>query len=114
MRVDAMKTSALIIVTALILPATCLAAPPPCEADALAQAQRLLAFHSNNDDRAGVASHAKVLPSVTNPANRKQQFLVLEVMGDIYKSNYRMRFLYYPEGGECLLMGQEILELSNP
>ena len=107
-----MKIAALILLS-LFLAAPCFAAPLQCEADALAQAEKLLAFHSDNDNRAEVASHARGLPSIVNPVNKKQRFLVLEVSGYVYKGNYRMRFLYYPIEGDCVLMGQEILELSS-
>ena len=39
---------------------------------------------------------------------------VLEVWGYIYKAEYRMRFLYAQMPGTCVLMGQEILEASDP
>ncbi len=107
-----MKITALILLS-VVLSAPCFGAPLQCEADALAQAEKLLAFHSDNDDRAEVASNARALPSIVNPVNKKQRFLVLEVMGYVYKGNYRMRFLYYPLDGDCVLMGQEILELSG-
>jgi hypothetical protein len=107
-----MKTAALTFLL-LVFSAPCAAAPLKCEVDALAQAEKLLAFHSEGDERAEVAEHAKALPSIINPANKKQKFLVLEVMGYVYKGSYRMRLLYYPVGGDCLLMGQEILELSS-
>ena len=71
-------------------------------------------FHSDNDDRAHVdESSVRQLPSIVNPANKKQRFLVLETWGHIYKGNYRMRLIYYPMQKECVLMGQEILELAN-
>lgn len=108
-----MRTTTLIILS-LLTSVPCLATPLQCESDALAQAKKLLAFHSEGNDQISVASHAKALPPLANPANKKQQFLVLEVMGYVYKANYRMRFLFYPSGGACLLMGQEILELSSP
>ena len=50
---------------------------------------------------------------LANPANRRQSFAVLEVMGHIHKASYRMRLIYAVSGGQCLLMGQEILELSS-
>jgi len=100
-------------VIASLLIAPCFAAVPQCEADALAQAKKLLAFHSEGNGQAAVEPHAKVLPSLVNPANKSQRFVVLEVVGYVYKTNYRMRFLFYPAGGECVLMGQEILELSS-
>jgi hypothetical protein len=107
-----MKIKGLLLLT-LVLSPHCFAAPVKCESDALAQAEKLLAFHSEGDNRAEVAEHAKALPSIINPANKKQRFLVLEVMGFVYKGSYRMRLLYYPVAGDCLLMGQEILELSS-
>lgn len=98
----------------LLLAATpCLAADAGCAADAVAQARKLLLFHGNNDDRAGVEEKAKELPPLTNPANQRQKFSVFEVKGYIYKDNYRMRLIYYRSGGDCLLMGQEILELAS-
>lgn len=98
----------------LLLAATsCLAADAGCAADAVAQARKLLLFHGNNDDRAGVEEKAKELPPLTNPANQRQKFSVFEVKGYIYKGNYRMRLIYYRSGGDCLLMGQEILELAS-
>lgn len=92
---------------------TSLAAEPPCAKEAVAQAQKLLAWHSEGDDRAAVAPQAKALPPLANPANKAQKLHVLEVTGHVYKANYRMRMLYAASPGPCLLMGQEILELSS-
>lgn len=100
------------------LVATCaLAAPvasaPPCAPEAIEQARKLLAFHFGEDDRISVDDEVRALPSLRNPANPKQKFIVLETMGHIYKGEYRMRLIYYPIGDECVLMGQEILELAT-
>ncbi|CAG7857837.1 hypothetical protein MCAMS1_02809 [biofilm metagenome] len=90
------------------------AAPPPqCSTEAKAQAKKLLEFHVGKDDRIEIDSEVSALASVRNPANKKQQFAVLEVWGYIYKGNYRMRFMYYRPVGSCTLMGQEILEFAN-
>ena len=89
------------------------AAEPPCAKEAVAQAQKLLAWHSEGDDRAAVEPQAKALPPLANPANKAQKLHVLEVTGHVYKANYRMRMLYAASPGPCLLMGQEILELSS-
>ena len=43
-----------------------------------------------------------------------QTFDVLEVWGHIYKADYRMRLIYAQIKGSCALMGQEILEASDP
>jgi len=105
---------------ALLLSAPCLAAPaakpaaPRCAAEAVKQAGKLLAFHSGNDERAKVDDTVERLPSIVNPANPKQRFEVLQVWGSIYKGEYRMRLLYYPMAdGDCVLMGQEILEHAS-
>jgi hypothetical protein len=84
-----------------------------CSIEAISQARKLLLFHSNNDERAEVDNKAIELPPIKNPVNKNQMFTVLEVNGYIYKGSYRMRLIYYPMGNECILMGQEILELSS-
>lgn len=89
------------------------AVPHQCTPDAIIQAQRLLAFHTEGDERAVVEPTVKQRPSITNPENAKQEFVVLELFGNVYKGRYRIRLIYYPLGNECVLMGQEILELAN-
>ena len=84
-----------------------------CAADAVKQAGKLLAFHTDNDHRAEAPGPAKPLPSIVNPANPKQRFDVLEVWGYVYKGQYRMRLEYYRLGDDCVLMGQEILEHAS-
>jgi hypothetical protein len=83
---------------------------PQCSTDAILQAGKLLAFHSDNDARISIDEKVKQLPSIRNPASKKQRFIALEVWGYIYKGQYRMRLIYYPLGSGCVLMGQEILE----
>ncbi|RQO64321.1 hypothetical protein DBV14_00920 [Variovorax sp. KBW07] len=94
---------------------TASAAPPPpqCASEAVVQARKLLVFHFGEDNRMEVGPEVKELAPIRNPANKKQQFKVLEVWGSIYKGNYRMRLIYYPMDKSCLLMGQEVLELAN-
>lgn len=89
------------------------AATSQCAAAALAQADKLLAFHSDSDDRAVVDTNVKQLLPLTNPTNTSQKLAVFEVMGHVYKGEYRIRLIYYPVGRECVLIGQEILELAN-
>ncbi|RMX15192.1 hypothetical protein EBQ34_07335 [Vandammella animalimorsus] len=102
------------LLAALASPALATEQAPACKDEAVAQARKLLAFHSDGDDRAEVdASSVKALPARANPANRKQRFEVLEVMGFVYKGEYRMRLSYYTKGGQCVLMGQEILHLAQ-
>ncbi|MBE7527796.1 MAG: hypothetical protein HS120_09980 [Burkholderiales bacterium] len=102
----------LLIIFLLLLPLSSLASPQ-CREEAVSQAGKLLAFHVGQDDWVYVDPEAVALPSIRNPANRKQKFLVLEVGGRVYKGNYRMRLIYYPLGDECVLMGQEILEFAS-
>jgi hypothetical protein len=86
-----------------------------CAADARAHAAPLLALHRGPDDRIAIDSAVRVLAPVRNPAGGALD--VLEVQGFIYRARYRMRFLYAPlrePRGECVLMGQEILELARP
>ena len=89
------------------------AAPLQCHAEAVARADQLLKYHRDNDDRAYVEPEVKVLPSIVNPVKKKQRFMVLEVMGYIYKAAYRMRIIYSPLGDQCILMGEEVLQLSR-
>ncbi len=104
----------------LLMAGAAQAAPVPsstrCLGAAQQQAHRLLAFHLGEDDpRIVIDTDIKPLPSIVNPANPKQRFDVLEVMGNVYKGEYRMHLIYYPLGGSggCVLMGQEILEHAS-
>ena len=85
----------------------------PCSAAATIQAQKLLGFHFGPDDRIEIAKTVKVLGPMRNPRNKSQNFDVLEVWGYIYKGQYRMHLIYAQMPGECLLMGQEILEFAT-
>jgi hypothetical protein len=84
-----------------------------CTGAAMEQAKKLLVFHAGSDNRIEVNNSVKNLAPIRNPANKKQLFDVLEVWGYIYKGQYRMRFLYARTAGECILMGQEILEYAS-
>ncbi|MGE3177889.1 MAG: hypothetical protein AB7O32_10505 [Vicinamibacterales bacterium] len=84
--------------------------PHRCAGTASEQAARLLAFHLGSSDRIEIAPAVKTLAPIRNPADRRQRFDVLEVWGYVEKGQYRMRFLFARLPGDCLLMGQEILE----
>lgn len=105
--------------TASDIPASSAAATPAtqaghrCASEAIAQAQKLIEFHLGPDDRISVNPDVEALPPVKNPANPRQSLDVLEVWADVYKAQYRMRFLYAPVAGTCALVGQEILEQSS-
>ena len=104
------------VACALLLLLSSLASAEPahrCANAATAQAHTLLAFHAGSDTRIEIDQAVKVLAPRQNPANPQQVFDVLEVWGYIYKGQYRMRFIYARLPGECLLMGQEILEYAG-
>jgi len=96
------------------------AAPAPhrCAADAIKHARPLLQLHftgavGGQGERVSIDPKVKVLPPL-KALRGKGQFDVLEVWGYIYKGQYRMRFIYARIPGECVLMGQEILEYADP
>ena len=90
------------------------ASPHRCTAAAIKQAEKLLAFHSDNDDRATVDSNSAHVIGTVGALMGKGRFDVIEVEGSIYKGNYRMRLIYAQIPDTCVLMGQEILEASDP
>lgn len=108
------KTSRTFIAcTLVVLAGLSYAKSPECSAPAIAQARKLLSFHSDGDDRIAIDDKVKELPSLKNPADAQQRFQVLEVWGYIYKARYRMRLIYVPMGDSCTLMGQEVLEFAK-
>ncbi len=101
------------LVVLLFSAGAALAAPGHhCAADAAKQAKKLLSFHFGPDDRMAIDDAVKVLPPIRNPAG-KGSFDVLEIYGHIYKGTYRMHFIYGQIPGDCVLVGQEILEIVN-
>ena len=85
-----------------------------CSSEASAQARKLMTFHVGMDEPdMHVDETVKPLPSIVNPRDHRQRFDVLEVHGYWYKAEYRMRLEYYRIGDECVLVGQEILELAS-
>src|SRR5262245_24569544 len=87
--------------------------PHQCAAAAVDQARKLLVFHIGPDDRITIDDAVKPLAPIRNPANRAQRFDVLELWGRVYKGEYRIRLIYARPRGECVLMGQEILEYAD-
>lgn len=122
------KLVTLALLITLVSPAT--AAPHQCAVDAIAHAKELLRLHflfdeivANKPDSIakktfselpnwGIDDKVKQLSSI-RALKGKGKFDVLEVYGYIYKASYRMRFIY-TQGPGCTLMGQEILEDSDP
>jgi hypothetical protein len=118
----------LALLTTLVTPAA--AAPHQCADDAIAHAKELLRLHflfdeivANKPDSIAkktfsqlpnwsIDDKVKQLSSI-RALKGKGKLDVLEVYGYIYKASYRMRFIY-AQGDGCTLMGQEILEASDP
>ena len=97
----------------MLAPATALA--HPCDADAIKRGMPLLKLHFESEqlENAGVDDTVTELPPI-RALKGKGKFDVLEVWGHIYKADYRMRFIYAQIADSCVLMGQEILEASDP
>jgi 5-methylthioribose kinase len=95
--------------------ATAQAAPHACASDAIAKAEQLLRLHgeAQTGQPVAVEQEVKILPPV-KALKGNGRFDVLEVWGHIYKADYRMRLIYAQIKGSCALMGQEILEASDP
>jgi hypothetical protein len=91
------------------------AAPHACASDAIAKAEQLLRLHGEAQVNQPIAveTEIKILPPV-RALKGNGRFDVLEVWGHIYKADYRMRLIYAQIKGSCALMGQEILEASDP
>ena len=109
------RLAVLSLLPVLLAPGDPAAAAPThrCAGAATEQAAKLLAFHFGSDTRAEIDGPVKRIVPLSNPADRKQVFDVLEVWAGVYKGRYRMRFIYARLPGDCILMGQEILEYAR-
>ena len=103
------------VVALLFATAAAQAQSHACSADAIAKAALLLRFHGNVEagEPVDVEQNVKVLPPI-KALRGNGRFDMLEVTGHIYKATYRMRLINTQIKGSCLLMGQEILEASDP
>lgn len=92
------------------------AKPHACAADAVEHAKKLLRFHLGEPtaEQPYGDGETAIVKAPIKPLRGKGKFDVLEVTSGVYKAEYRMRFIYAQIPGECLLMGQEMLEASNP
>jgi hypothetical protein len=107
------------LVAALVLlpvaaPASARATNHPCAAEAAEQALKLLKFHSEDDERAEVFKERARHVGTVRSLRGKGRFDVIEVPGGVYKADYRLRLVYARIGDRCILMGQEVLEESDP
>jgi hypothetical protein len=107
------------------------AAPYHCDKDAMARAGKLLKLHFESegsqlaakpgepdanagDKQAWSLDTAPKKIGAIKALKGKGKFDVLEINGFIYKASYRMRFIYAQIPDSCVLMGQEVLENSDP
>lgn len=104
----------------------------PCAGDAIAKAPALLRLHVTGDEPVLAPEPGPPQPgqdpallnwSIDEAVTLKPpvqalkgagQFDVLALNGYVYKATYRMHFLYAQIPEACVLMGQEIIELSDP
>ena len=116
--------SALLLITLTSQPAA--AKDHHCASEAKRYAAALLALHFHSDDikngetnptsemqNSGIEDSVSAISPI-KAAVGKGMFDVLEVTGHIYKADYRMHFIFAQAADSCILMGQEILEMSNP
>jgi len=86
----------------------------PCDADAKKRARALLNLHTEAAPGSPAAiGDVRTLGDI-RALRGKGRFDVLETSGHVYKAEYRIRLIYAKIAGSCLLMGQEILEVSDP
>ena len=103
-----------VIAAALVVATTGVASAHPCEGDAIEHAKPLLLLHFGEPDQeVAIDDEVRVLAPI-KALKGSGKFDVLEVWGYIYKTDYRMRFIYAQIPDSCVLMGQEILEASDP
>jgi hypothetical protein len=107
--------SAIAVLIFVVSAATAQAASHACASDAIAKAEQLLRLHgeATAGQPVAVEQEVKILPPL-KALKGNGRFDVLEVWGHIYKADYRMRLIYAQIKGSCALMGQEILEASDP
>ncbi len=103
----------------LICATTVAHAKHPCADAAAKKAVELTNFHLNDGTPPDSATKAEVIRPVAELAPVRSlkgpsQFDMLEAWVGVYKAKYRTRLIYFQTQGQCVLMGQEIFEASNP
>ncbi|MFC7067043.1 hypothetical protein [Brucella rhizosphaerae] len=112
-----MRIRPLLIVFALSLPVFSTAtaqAADSCVADAVQKAKQLLLLQSDNDDRTEIDAPTFKKTGTIKALRGKGKFDVIEGLGYVYKGEYRLRLYYAEIGGDCVLMGQEVVEYADP
>ena len=112
-----MRIRPLLIAFALSLPVFSTAtaqAADGCVADAVQKAKQLLLLQSDNDDRTEIDAPTFKKTGTIKALRGKGKFDVIEGLGYVYKGEYRLRLYYAEIGGDCVLMGQEVVEYADP
>ena len=100
----------------LMLASSHLAIAHPCDGDVAVRADKLMRLHyddSGNDLQFSLDDGPQELASI-KALKGKGRFDVLEINAYVNKATYRMHFIYAQIADSCLLMGQEIIEVSDP
>ncbi len=110
-----MKISAMALL-ALLAANQAVAVPQhPCAADARDKAKALLTLHMDGANMNVDVDDKVVRRAPVRALKGKGKFDVLEVIGYVYKAQYRIRMIYAPMPDKsCVLMGQEIFEIADP
>ena len=82
-------------------------AAPACADDAAARAESLIKFHVTD------GGQTPEMADDVAPVDAGR-YDVLEVTGYVIKAEYRVHLIYADMQGQCLLMGQEIIEVDSP
>ncbi len=104
------------LMLALMLESSNLAIAHPCDGDVAVRAAKLLRLHyddSGNELQFSLDDVPQELASI-KALQGKGRFDVLEINAHVNKATYRMHFIYAQIADSCLLMGQEIIEVSDP
>jgi len=97
-------------------------AAPPCAAEAARDAESLLKFHATEGgkDPEMASDVAPVdIGDVVDAGGLKplkghsSRYKVLEVIGHVYRTDYRIHVIYAEMPDQCMLVGQEILVIDG-
>lgn len=88
-------------------------APHHCAEDAKVVAMQVLKLHTQADDRAVLEDKVTTMAPIRALKGRGK-LDVLEVWGNVYKADYRIRVLYAQIKDSCASLGFEIIEAADP
>ena len=86
---------------------------PRCADEARRVGLQALKLLVDNDERAVLEDEVRVLPPV-KALRGSRKLDVLEMTGDVYKAQYRVRVSFAPDQDLCVVMGFEVIDASDP